>query len=87
MTISFIVPSKNEQDCFLVHVFLKGKRIKYKKKNYNTNSNKQGNSHLWQTPLDRSKIVLSRGIAKGSKGSIPTGGQLLPNSIVGAKLE
>jgi hypothetical protein len=31
--------------------------------------------------------VFNNGIAKGSKGSIPIGGQELPNSIVGAKLE
>ena len=41
---------------------------------------------MWQTPLDRSKIVLSRGIAKGSKGVIPCGGHDPPISTAGDKL-
>jgi hypothetical protein len=42
---------------------------------------------LWQTPLDNNKKVLSKGIAKGSKGEIPKGGQIPPISIAGDKLE
>lgn len=34
-------------------------------------------------PLDNNKIVLSNGMAKGFNGSIPLGGQDLPNSTVG----
>jgi len=40
-----------------------------------------------KAPLDNRITVFNRGIAKGSKGVIPRGGQELPNSIVGAKLE
>ena len=40
-----------------------------------------------KAPLDNNKIVLSRGIAKGSKGVIPCGGQIPPISIAGDKLE
>jgi hypothetical protein len=38
-------------------------------------------------PLDNNKKVLSNGIAKGSKGVIPKGGQVPPISIAGDKLE
>jgi hypothetical protein len=37
------------------------------------------------TPDDNSNNVLSKGIAKGFKGSIPNGGQTAPNSIDGDK--
>jgi hypothetical protein len=40
-----------------------------------------------KAPLESNKIVFNKGIAKGSKASIPTGGQVPPISIVGAKLE
>ena len=38
------------------------------------------------TPDASSTAVLRRGISKGFKGSIPTGGQQDPNSGLGAKL-
>jgi len=40
-----------------------------------------------KAPLDNSKIVFNKGIEKGSNTSIPIGGHVPPNSIVGAKLE
>jgi len=40
-----------------------------------------------KAPLDNNIIVFNKGIANGSKGVIPIGGQELPSSIVGAKLE
>jgi hypothetical protein len=42
--------------------------------------------HFRQTPDERSKKVLSKGIAKGFKGVIPIGGQIPPISIAGDKL-
>jgi len=38
-------------------------------------------------PDDNNNKVLSKGIAKGFKGSIPNGGQVPPISIAGDKLE
>jgi hypothetical protein len=44
--------------------------------------------HFWHNvPEDNNKIVFNNGIAKGSKGVIPCGGQTPPISIVGDKLE
>ena len=43
--------------------------------------------YVMNAPEDNNKKVLSKGIAKGSKGVIPTGGQEPPISIVGLKLE
>jgi hypothetical protein len=40
-----------------------------------------------KAPLLNSKIVFNKGIANGSRGVIPKGGQELPISIVGARLE
>lgn len=37
-------------------------------------------------PEESKMKVLSKGTALGSKTSIPFGGQILPNSIVGARL-
>ena len=44
-------------------------------------------AQVTKAPLDNSKIVFSRGIAKGSNDSIPTGGHVPPISTVGAKAE
>ncbi len=38
-------------------------------------------------PDDNKMIVLSKGISKGFKGSIPAGGQCAPSSTVGANAE
>ena len=38
-------------------------------------------------PLDNNTTVVSNGIAKGSKGVIPTGGHCPPISILGTILE
>jgi hypothetical protein len=38
-------------------------------------------------PLDNNKKVLSKGIAKGSKGVIPNGGHTPPISTLGTILE
>jgi hypothetical protein len=44
--------------------------------------------HFWHlVPEDNNKIVFNNGIAKGSNGVIPCGGQTPPISIVGDKLE
>jgi hypothetical protein len=40
-----------------------------------------------KAPLLNNKKVFNRGIAKGSNGVIPIGGQLPPISIAGDKLE
>lgn len=44
-------------------------------------------AYVTLAPDDKSRIVLSNGISKGFKGSIPTGGQAVPNSTVGARAE
>lgn len=43
--------------------------------------------YVINAPLDNNKKVLSNGIAKGSNGVIPKGGQVPPISIAGDKLE
>ena len=40
-----------------------------------------------KAPLDNNKKVFNKGIANGSKGVIPIGGQAPPISIAGDKLE
>jgi hypothetical protein len=42
---------------------------------------------LWLTPLETSKKVLSRGIAKGFNGVTPNGGQTEPISTAGTNDE
>jgi hypothetical protein len=44
-------------------------------------------AQVTKAPLERSRIVFSKGIAKGSNDSIPTGGHVAPISTVGAKAE
>jgi hypothetical protein len=44
-------------------------------------------AQVTKAPLDNNNIVFNKGIAKGSKDSIPTGGHTAPISIVGAKAE
>lgn len=44
-------------------------------------------AYVTLAPDDRSRIVFSNGISNGFNGSIPAGGQALPNSTVGAKAE
>jgi hypothetical protein len=38
-------------------------------------------------PLESNNTVFNKGIAKGSKATIPIGGQVLPIEISGARLE
>lgn len=38
-------------------------------------------------PLESNNKVFKKGIAKASKGVIPAGGQIKPNSTAGDKLE
>ena len=44
-------------------------------------------AHVMETPEERRTAVLSRGTAKGFRGSIPTGGQNEPREGDGARLE
>jgi hypothetical protein len=44
-------------------------------------------AYVTVAPDDRSRIVLSNGIANGLRASIPLGGQCEPNSTVGASEE
>ena len=43
--------------------------------------------YVTKAPLLNNKIVFNKGIANGSKGVIPNGGQVPPISTAGAKLE
>lgn len=44
-------------------------------------------AYVTLAPDDRSRIVFNNGISNGFNGSIPAGGQALPNSTVGANAE
>lgn len=44
-------------------------------------------AYVTLAPDERSRIVFNKGISNGFSGSIPAGGQALPNSTVGAKAE
>ena len=44
-------------------------------------------AYVTLAPDDSNRIVLSKGISNGFNGSIPCGGQDIPNSTVGAKAE
>jgi hypothetical protein len=44
-------------------------------------------AYVTLAPDESSKIVLSNGTSNGFRGSIPCGGQCVPNSTVGARAE
>lgn len=44
-------------------------------------------AYVTLAPDDSNKIVFSSGISNGFNGSIPAGGQAVPNSTVGASAE